>query len=152
MIKPSPALWIITGLVLAALEMVVPGFILIWFGVAGVVTGILAFFIKSAYWQLGIFAVLSGILVIASQIISRRMSKPESDPVGATRLIGIEAQVIRDIKPPETGRVKVLGEEWRAESKTAIGQGSKVKITSVEGTHLVVEPAGSSPADGEKRR
>jgi membrane protein implicated in regulation of membrane protease activity len=152
MIKPSPALWIIIGLVLAALEMVVPGFILIWFGVAGVVTGILAFFIKSAYWQLGIFAVLSGILVIASQIISRRMSKPGSDPVGATRLIGVEGTVLRPIAPPEMGRVKVLGEEWRAESKTALEEGTKVKITSVEGTHLVVEPAGSSPTDEEERK
>ena len=151
MIKPSPALWIIIGLVLAALEMLVPGFILIWFGVAGVITGILAFFIKNFYWQLGIFAVLSGILVAASQIISRRMTKTKDESVGATRLIGVEAVVIRDIRPPDMGRVKVMGEEWRADSESAISEGTSVKITAIEGTHLKVEPAGQSPAGGQER-
>jgi len=146
MIKPSPALWIIIGVVLAALEMVVPGFVVLWFGVAGIVTGILAFFISNVYAQLGIFIGLSGILVVASQVISRRITKPEPEPVGANRLVGVEGIVLRSITPNEMGRVKVLGEEWRAEAKTAIEPGTRVKIVQVEGTHLVVEPAGQSPA------
>ncbi len=141
MIKPGPALWIIVGLVLAALEMVVPGFILIWFGVAGVVTGILAFFIKNAYWQIGIFVGLSALLVVLARPISRRLTKRQSEPVGATRLAGVEARVLRDISPPEFGRVKVAGEEWRAEAKEPIPAGSAVRVVRVEGTHLVVEPA-----------
>lgn len=148
MIKPSPALWIVVGLVLAALEMVVPGFVIIWFGVAGVVTGILAFFIKNVYVQLGIFIGLSGILVVASQVISRRITKPEPEPVGANRLVGVEGIVLRPIAPPEMGRVKVLGEEWRADAKSAIEPGTRVRIVEVEGTHLVVEPAGQGPAAG----
>jgi membrane protein implicated in regulation of membrane protease activity len=146
MIKPSPALWIVVGLVLAALEMVVPGFVVLWFGVAGIVTGILAFFIKNVYAQLGIFIGLSGILVVASQVISRRITKPEPEPVGANRLVGVEGVVLRAIAPAEMGRVKVLGEEWRAEAKMAIETGARVKIVEVEGTHLVVEPVGQSPA------
>lgn len=148
MIKPSPALWIVVGLALAALEMVVPGFVIIWFGVAGVVTGILAFFIKNVYVQLGIFVGLSGILVVASQVISRRITKPEPEPVGSNRLVGVEGIVLRPIAPPEMGRVKVLGEEWRADAKTAIEPGTRVKIVEVEGTHLLVEPAGQSQAGG----
>jgi len=139
MLKPSPALWIIVGLVVSALEMVIPGFVVIWFGVAAVVTGILAFFIKSPGVQFAIFAGLSALLVVGSQIISRRISKPEPEPVGANRLRGVEGRVVKDIGPSEMGRVKVLGEEWRAESGIAIPSGARVKVIGVSGTHLKVE-------------
>lgn len=140
MIKPGPAFWIILGLVVAALEMLVPGFVIIWFGVAGVVTGILSFFIHGWVWQLSIFAALSVILVASSQLISRRITRPEPEPVGANRLAGARGQVVRDIIPPEFGRVKVMGEEWRAESGSKVEQGRTVRVVRVEGTHLVVEP------------
>ena len=152
MIKFGPALWIIIGLVLAALEMVVPGFILIWFGVAALVTGLLAFVIKNAYWQIGIFVGLSAILILLARPISRRLSNRASEPVGATRLIGLETRVLRAISPPEYGRVKALGEEWRAQCATAVETGGTVKILRVEGTHLVVEPVEDvKPASGAER-
>jgi len=141
MLKPSPAFWIVIGLLLAALEMVVPGFVILWFGVAGILTGVAAFFVRNPLVQLAIFAGLSAILVTASQLISRRMTKPEPEAVGANRLSGVEGLVVEDIVPPEMGRVKVLGEEWRAESASAITRGTKVKIVGVSGTHLEVERA-----------
>jgi membrane protein implicated in regulation of membrane protease activity len=140
MLRPSPAFWIVIGLILAALEMVVPGFVIIWFGVAGLLTGILAFFVHSPLIQLAAFAGLSALLVLGSQLISRRLTRPEPEPVGANRLQGIEGLVVSDINPPEMGRVKVMGEEWRAESVTALARGSKVRIVQVEGTHLKVVP------------
>jgi membrane protein implicated in regulation of membrane protease activity len=139
MLKPSPALWIIVGLVVAALEMVIPGFIVLWFGVAAIITGILAFFIKSPVAQLAIFGGLSAVLVVGSQLISRRMTKPEPEPVGANRLRGVEGMVIKDISPTEMGRVKVMGEEWRAQSAVPIPAGTRVKIAGISGTHLEVE-------------
>ena len=141
MLKFTPAAWIIGGLILAALEMVVPGFVLIWFGVAGVVTGILAFFFHDWVVQLAVFAGLSALLVTLSQLISRRLTKSEPEPVGANRLRGVEGRVLSDIKASGFGRVKVGGEEWRATAKQAIAGGETVKVIGVEGTHLVVEPA-----------
>jgi membrane protein implicated in regulation of membrane protease activity len=141
MLRPSPAFWIVIGLILAALEMVVPGFVILWFGVAAVLTGVVAFFVHNPLAQLGVFAGLSAVLVTASQLISRRMTKAEPEAVGANRLRGVEGLVVEDIVPPEMGRVKVLGEEWRAESGSAIARGAKVRITGVSGTHLEVERA-----------
>lgn len=140
MLRPSPAFWIVIGLLLAALEMVVPGFVIIWFGVAGVVTGILAFFVHNPLIQLAAFVGLSALMVVGSQLISRRITKPEPEPVGANRLQGVEGLVVADINPPEMGRVKVMGEEWRAESIASLTRGSKVRIVAVEGTHLKVVP------------
>lgn len=140
MLKPTPVFWIVAGLVIAALEMVVPGFVIIWFGVAAVVTGIVAFFVPSPVVQLGVFAVLSAVLVAGSQLIARRLTGPEPEPVGANRWLNARGVVIKDIRPPEMGRVKILGEEWRATAGTAIAAGSPVRVREVSGTHLVVEP------------
>jgi membrane protein implicated in regulation of membrane protease activity len=140
MLKFTPAAWIIGGLILAALEMVVPGFVLLWFGVAAVVTGILALFVHNWVVQLAVFAGLSAALVLTSQLISRRLTKPEPEPVGANRMRGVEGRVVRDIEASGFGRVKVGGEEWRATADQAIAVGKRVKVIEVEGTHLVVEP------------
>jgi len=136
----TPAVWIIAGLVLAALEMIVPGLVIIWYGIAGVVTGVLAIFIHNAYIQFGIFIVLSAVMVVFSQRIARKITHPEPEPVGANRMTGAVGLVVQDITPPELGRVKVNGDEWRAQADTAITHGTKVRVLTVEGTHLVVRP------------
>ncbi len=136
----KPIVWIVLGLVLAALEMVVPGLVIIWFGLAAVITGVLAIFIHNPSFQYAIFLVLSGLGIFFAQWIGRRITKPEPELVGALRLAGATGLVVQDIKPPELGRVKVSGEEWLAESNVAINAGVKVRVLRVDGTRLIVEP------------
>jgi membrane protein implicated in regulation of membrane protease activity len=135
----TPAVWIIAGLVLAVFEMIVPGLVIIWFGIAGVVTGILAFFVPNQFVQFSVFIVLSGLMVVFSQRIARRITHPEPEPVGANRWVGVSGQVIAAIKPPEFGRVRVRGEEWRATAKCELPTGAMVRVVAVDGTHLMVE-------------
>ena len=139
MFQLTPAVWIIAGLILAVLEMIVPGLVIIWFGIAGVVTGILAFFVRNQYIQFGVFIVLSGLMVVFSQRIARKITHPEPELVGANRWVGVSGRVIADIRPPEFGRVKVQGEEWRATAACVIPAGGTVRVVEVAGTHLVVE-------------
>jgi membrane protein implicated in regulation of membrane protease activity len=135
----KPAVWIIAGLVLAALEMVVPGFVIIWFGVAAVVTGILAVFVHNPFIQFGVFIVLSGLMVVFSQRIARRITHKEPEQVGANRMVGVTGIVVQPIVPPELGRVKVNGDEWRATATCEIPAGGSVRVVAVVGTHLIVE-------------
>ena len=52
--------WLSLGVLLAAAEIVAPGFFLIWIGAAAIVTGVVAWVVPlSVPLQLGIFAVLS---------------------------------------------------------------------------------------------
>ena len=141
MFQLTPALWIIAGLVLTVLEMIVPGLVIIWFGIAGVVTGILAFFVHNQFVQFSVFVVLSGLMVVFSQRIARRITHAEPELVGANRWVGTNGRVIADIKPPEFGRVKVHGEEWRATATCEIPAGGTVRVVAVAGTHLEVESA-----------
>ncbi len=136
----KPAVWIGIGLVLAALEMVVPGLVIIWFGVGAVVAGVVAFFVSNPYVHYGIFLVVSGLGVFLAQWIGKKITKPEPEPVGALRLSGVVGVVVKAINPPEAGRVKVTGEEWRAEAGVPIEEGVKVKVVRVDGTRLIVEP------------
>lgn len=139
MFELKPAVWIIAGLILAALEMVIPGLVIIWFGVAGVVTGILAIFVHNSYIQFGVFIVLSGVMVVFSQRIARKITHKEPEQVGSHRMVGVTGIVVQAIAPPDLGRVKVNGDEWRAEAKVAIARGATVRVLNVEGTHLIVE-------------
>lgn len=135
----KPLVWIAIGLVLAALEMVVPGLVIIWFGVAAVLTGVLAIFVHNPYFQYGAFLVFSGLGVFLAQWIGRKITRPEPEPLGALRLLGATGIVAEKIEPAKMGKVKVQGEEWRAEAKEAIPTGERVRILRVDGTHLVVE-------------
>ncbi|MDP1732593.1 MAG: NfeD family protein, partial [Devosia sp.] len=40
----GPWAWIVAGVILLALELVVPGGIVLWLGVAGIITGLASFF------------------------------------------------------------------------------------------------------------
>ena len=141
MLKPSPVFWIVIGVIVSALEMFVPGFFVIWFGVAAIVTGILSFFIHNSWVQFGVFLGLSAVLVVSSRLIARRITKPEPEPVGSMRLDGVEGTVIQAIEPDRPGRIRVIGEEWRAMAERRIESGARVKVLKVEGTHVVVEPS-----------
>lgn len=135
----KPFVWIAVGLVIAALEMIVPGNVIIWFGAAAVLTGILAFFVHNNHVLFGFFLVLSGVMVFLAQWIGRKITKSEPAPVGANRFDGVEAVVMAAIRPGEPGRVKVLGEEWRAESAQSLEKGERVRVVRVDGTRLIVE-------------
>ncbi len=136
----KPEVWIVIGLALSALEMVVPGLVIIWFGLGAIIAGIVAFFIHKPLVHYLVFLLVSGLGVFLAQWIGKKITRPESEPVGALRLFGAIGLVVQDIKPPGYGRVKVTGEEWLAESTQDISAGTKVRVLGVDGTRLIVKP------------
>ena len=58
---------------------------------------------------------------------------------GQEGMVG-EIGVARTALEPE-GKVFVHGELWNAVAKTAVAQGSRVRVKSVDGLHVMVEPA-----------
>ena len=68
------------------------------------------------------------------KIIEAKRSKPKPfTPVG---VVGV---AIDEITPESTGFIKVGGEYWKAVSDEVIKPGTKVKVLSLEGTHLRVK-------------
>ncbi len=134
-------LWILVGVLLGAAEIIVPGFFLIWFAIAAIATGILAYLLPiSAAMQIGTFAALAVATVYAGRrwfasnpIIS---SDPNLNDRGA-RLTGEIVTVVEAIDHG-SGRVKVGDSIWSARGNDA-SVGDKVRVTGADGAVLFVE-------------
>jgi membrane-bound ClpP family serine protease len=77
--------------------------------------------------------------VVTKMMAIRTMPPPQ----GIERLIGREGVVIGAGLSPD-GIVRVAAEEWRAAStaESPLPPGSRVRVTSVQGLRLTVEPVG----------
>ena len=75
---------------------------------------------------------------IVAILYGLQWSKRQAPLVGADTLLGRGAVVVEPCAP--WGRVKLQGETWRACSEVAAAPGARVRIRSVEGLTLHVEP------------
>ncbi|XDD51754.1 NfeD family protein [Leptospira sp. WS92.C1] len=138
------ALWIGGGILLILAEFLIPGTFVAFLGTAGILTGALVYFFAiSIGWQLGIWAILSTVLIYAGSQTIRKFfpaqserAVPENDQIG--RLVPVVKDVLVERKG---GRVLFQGVEWDAISKTnRIPQGSKARILSRDNLTFLVEP------------
>ena len=134
-------LWIGAGLVLAALEMVVPGVYLIWLALAAIATGVLVLASEpSVPLQIVSFVSLSLIFAYSARRWVRDKPIESSDPLmnnRAGRLLGQTATVTQAITHGE-GRVRIADGEWLA-SGPDCPAGTRVRIAGVSGAVLAVE-------------
>jgi membrane protein implicated in regulation of membrane protease activity len=142
---PSSIWWI--WMILAAIcivgEIFTAGFFLLWFGIGALVAGLLAILGLGAGWQWAAFVVVSGVLFAVSRRFAERFTKKQPPGIGADRFIGKRGLVLEEIdNAKNTGRIRIDKEEWRADSDTdgVITVGSRVEVTRLDGTHMVVKP------------
>ena len=135
-------IWMIISAFFVLGEIFTAGFFLLWFGIGAAIAGLLAMFGLGFGWQLGAFVVVSGVLFVVSRRFAERFSKKQPAGIGADRFIGLNGIVLEEIdNDKNTGRVRLKKEEWRADSETGevIPAGKKVKVTRMDGTHIVVK-------------
>lgn len=134
-------IWMIIAAIFVVGEIFTAGFFLLWFGVGAAVAGILAIFGLGIGWQLGAFAVVSGVLFVVSRRFAERVSKRQPAGVGSDRFVGLKGIVLEEIdNDRNTGRVRLKKEEWRSDSENGeiIPIGKRVRVVRMDGTHLVV--------------
>lgn len=134
-------LWFGAGLLLAGLEMVVPGVYLIWLAMAALVTGVIALVAGPAIGiQVVAFISLALIFAFSAKRVLRDRPIVSSDPLlndRRGRLVGQSATVTTPIEGGE-GRVRVADGEWMARGADAPA-GTRVRITGSDGSYLLVE-------------
>jgi membrane-bound serine protease (ClpP class) len=59
---------------------------------------------------------------------------------GKEELIGAEGVVTSDVPAGGEGMIRVHGELWRASARSHVAEGTPVRVTSMEGLKLIVEP------------
>ncbi len=134
-------IWLIIAAFFIIMEIFTAGFFILWFGIGAAVAGILALLGVGIAWQWLVFVLVSGILFAVSRRFAERFTKKQPPGVGADRFIGKIGVVLEDINNIEnTGRVRIDKDEWRADSETeeTITKGTKVMVTRLDGTHVVV--------------
>lgn len=135
-------IWIIVGLGLCLLEIFTPGFFVLLFGVAAIITGIASFFGLSITLQWILFILLCLILVLFVRKYFMRMLNLQPTQIANVQgLIGKTAIVTHPIeKGSMKGRIRIEGEDWIAvtEEEGLFEAGKTVTIVSISGTKLVI--------------
>ncbi len=143
-------IWLTLGVLLAGLEMVVPGVYLIWLAGAAIITGALTYVLGlSPTIQVIDFVFLSMIIVFSVRRWLRDQPIVSSDPLlnrRGARLVGQTALVAEAIEDG-SGRVRVGDGEWLARGPD-MPVGARVRIAATEGTVLIVEAIAHSPEEG----
>ncbi|MDX1655609.1 MAG: NfeD family protein [Candidatus Competibacteraceae bacterium] len=143
LLEPPYWNWWVLGIVLMVLEVVVPGTVLLWAGVAALVVGlaVLAFPELSTAFQWLLFALVSVGAVLGWRGLFQAETAPGGDPLlnrGGHQYIGrilvVEVPIVNG-----TGRVKVADGTWKALGPDCPA-GSRVRVVGVAGTSLQVEP------------
>ena len=135
-------IWLIISGVCFIAEIATVGFLIFWFGVAALITCLLSLFISNVIAQTVIFVILSVSLICLTRPFAEKMNKNDNIVTNSSAIIGKEGVVTKDITPNDVGQVKVSGDIRTAISTYTdiIPKGSTIKVLSIDGVKLVVEP------------
>lgn len=139
--------WEILGIVLVLLELVVPAFFVIWFGLGAILVGlVLAFAPLPLSGQIGLWILASLVMTALWFRIFRRSHHRTLIGTADGEVIGEVGLLVADVQPYQRGRVRfqrpLLGsEEWACVAETPIRAGERVRLLSVEGSFIKVEKA-----------
>ena len=144
----GPWNWMVLGCALLALEIVLPGFFLLWIGIAALVTGAISLLIWDAgYWmwqaQVVVFLVLALLSAYAGNRLMRGRSGHSDMPLlnrRSEQMVGKVATLTEPIKDGR-GRVRIGDTMWRV-SGPDLPAGTQVRVKSagVADLELVIEP------------
>lgn len=135
--------WAALALLFMIAELFTAGFFLICFGIGAAAAAVMALFGFNPLWQGLVFLAVSGIALLSTRPLARRLNESSVNTVGSDRVLNKKAIVLTEINPAQgAGMVRVDAEEWRAVSADghAIDKGTIVQIQRIDGTRLVVVP------------
>jgi len=134
--------WTIAGIILFAVEIYTPGFVLASFGIACMCSGFAAVFSFSPEVQLIVFAVAAiFVFVTIRPFVQKFLYTGEKLATGTSALIGKTGKVEEKIcNEDNVGRVMVGGESWKACSDNGqiIEANEIVEIKGISGVTLKV--------------
>ncbi|MBA3033388.1 MAG: NfeD family protein [Gammaproteobacteria bacterium] len=136
--------WAVGGLALIVAELVVPAFVVIWFGLGAlVVAAVVALAAIGTTAQLALWLVVSVAMVAGwFKVFKPNMHKTRIGMADAN-VVGEVGMLVRNVAPFEKGQVRfqkpILGADvWECIADEAIKSGERVRVLDVEGSFLKV--------------
>lgn len=138
------AVWLIVGIALIVSEFVVPGFVIIFFGIGAFLAAAIAAFTEVSLLVQGYVFVIASLAILAlgrrycKALLcgKRELAKQDADDSG---IIGAVVTVTQAIEPPSPGRVALHGSEWKAISDRPLAKGATAKVKQLDNITLIVE-------------
>ena len=132
------------GAFLMMMELLVPGFVVFFFGLSAMSVGIGRFAIGEPFsvtWQFVAFSVLSICYLVVlrrwlKSVFSGYMSESRTD--FESGMIGRTGKIVEEVAPPLAGRVEIGDSQWSAVSDRKIAAGVNVKVTAQNNLTLTV--------------
>ena len=126
-------IWFLLGIALAFLELQMPGFIVLFFGIGcWIVAGALLIWDLTVPQQIGIFivATIASIVLLRKFLMKvfRGLSSSTADEGFDDFPKGQHVKVVRSISPDSNGRIYYRGAPWDAASDEEIMEGEVVEI------------------------
>lgn len=138
-----PVFWLAAAVIFVIIEGLTMGLTTIWFAGGAVVALIAALLGAGLAIQIVLFFVISIILLFSTRKLFVKKLHTGQEKTNVEALIGREAVVTSVIKPLETGIIRLGSQDWTAvckEEGAVIVEGTKVKVTAIEGVKAVVVP------------
>jgi inner membrane protein len=141
-------LWFLAGLVLILAELMVPGFVILFFGVGAWVTALLTGLGWIADFNIQLLVFLgSSLLSLAlfrskgKKVFEGRVTNVLAPTESMEDLLGKRAVVIARIAPDTPGgKVEFHGTSWNADADVPIDEGQVVEILDLRELRLKVRP------------
>ena len=137
--------WIVFGIVVMLLELAVPAFFLLWFGLSAVVVGILLAIVPGMTftYQVASWTAFSLLLIWLWFKVFKPQAFKTRAGMARGSLIGEIGLVTKEMRPYEKGQIRfqkpILGDEvWESIADEEIRTGERVKVLEVEGNMLKV--------------
>lgn len=143
LLSPMALFWLVALVILALAEAATVGLVCIWFA-GGALVALIAAGVNAPLWmQIGLFLVVSGVLLALLRPMLKKLSRPQGNATNADRHLGRTALVTEEINNlSETGAVKLDGVVWtaRTEEDTVIPVGTPITVLRIEGVKMIVTP------------
>lgn len=134
-------IWAIVIIATLIIEFETANLVSIWFA-AGGLTGLICAICHLDLWiQIVLFAIVSGLFVIATRPFVKKISDNKTILTNADRLVGMTAIVTKEIKEGIRGEVLVEYQKWPAISKEnkEFKVGDHVIITEISGNKMIIK-------------
>jgi inner membrane protein len=145
-LQPEYWHWLVFGMILVMAELAIPSFTIFWFGLAGLLVGIILFLVPAVgfTWQLFIWAMGSCVMTLLwFKFLKPLMADRTKAGISREAIVGESGQVIRAPADKQRGTVRfttpILGaEEWPFICDSEVRIGDRVVVTDISGNTLIV--------------
>jgi membrane protein implicated in regulation of membrane protease activity len=134
-------LWILAAIIAGALEIALPGFVMLWFSVGALAAALASAVGLGLEIQLALFTIASVALFAASRTLFKNVLMRNADNLktGVEAMLGQEAVVTEALAEGHGGTVRINGELWSARPLGGpVAEGERVIVEQIEGLKLWV--------------